>query len=62
VFTVVFLVLLTGANCNKKSLPKFLYHIIKGAWNSLSDDVVCAPSMPVFQYRLKRFYEQRFYW
>jgi len=45
-----------------KSLPKFLYHIIKDAWNSLSDDVVCAPSMPVFQYRLKRFYEQRFYW
>ena len=22
-------------------------------WNSLSDDVVCAPSVPVFKYRLK---------
>jgi len=22
------------------------------AWNSLSDDVVCAPSVPVFKYRL----------
>jgi len=25
------------------------------AWNSLSDDVVCAPSLPVFKYCLKRF-------
>ena len=26
------------------------------AWNSLSDDVVYAPSVPVFKYRLKRFF------
>ena len=25
------------------------------AWNSLSDDVDCAPSVPVFKYHLKRF-------
>jgi len=31
------------------------YHRCVDAWNSLSDDVVCAPSVSVFKYRLKRF-------
>jgi len=38
-----------------KKIGGWFVSFTRCAANSLSDDVVCAPSVPVFKYGLKRF-------